>query len=128
MKEDDQVEDITTLTASPVSVTKVVVPNATSISSTVGKETLDSCHVAEVTPRSPPLTFHVVARASPPLAPLASGIPPSSQLATPLALDDAKTWSHAGMISGPCGHEVSVAPPLAPFLTTDIADRNKKRN
>ena len=53
MEEDDQVEDITTLMAPPVSATEVVVPNATPVSSIVGKETLDGCHVTEVTPPSP---------------------------------------------------------------------------
>jgi hypothetical protein len=86
MEEEDQVEDITALMALPVSATKVVVPSATPVSSTVGKETLDGCHTTEVTPPSPPLTFHVVARAPLPHALLASGFLRDSQLAAPLAL------------------------------------------
>jgi hypothetical protein len=69
VEEENQVEDITALTVPPISATEVVVPNATPISSIVGKETLDGYHVAEVTPPSPPLTFHVVIKAPPPLAP-----------------------------------------------------------
>ena len=87
---------------------------------------MDGYHVAEVTPPSPPLTFHVVPRTPPPFAPFALGIPPGSQLTTLLAPEVAETWSRAGMISGPRGHEVLVAPPLAPFFATDIADRSKK--
>jgi hypothetical protein len=73
MEEMDQLEDITALTAPPVFAIKVVVSITTPISSIVGKEILDGCHVAEVAPPSPHLTFHVVARAPSPLAPLASG-------------------------------------------------------
>jgi hypothetical protein len=101
VKEEDQVEDITALTAPPVSATEVLVPNATPVSSTFGKETLDSCHVTEVTPLSPLLTFHVVDRAPPPLAPLALGFPQSSQLAAPLAPDVAEIGDHIGVIPGP---------------------------
>ena len=126
MEEEDQVEDITALTTPPVSTIEVVVPNTTPVSSIVGKETLDGCHVAEVTPPSPLLTFHVIARAPPPLAPLMPGIPPDSQLATPLAPDVTETGSRAGVISRPRGYEMSVAPPLAPSLAIDRVDRNKK--
>ena len=56
-EEVDQVEDIMALTAPPVSTTEVVVLNATPVSSTIGKETLDGCHVAEVTPPSPAMAF-----------------------------------------------------------------------
>ena len=106
-------EDITTLTTSHVSIIEVVVSNATPVSSIVGKENQDGCHVAEVTPPSPPLTFHVVGRLQPPLAPLAS--------------DVAETKSRAGVIPKPRGHEVSVMLPRAPVLATNRADRNKKR-
>ena len=57
MEEEDHVEDIMALTAPPVSATEVVVPNATPASFTVGKETLDGSHVAEVAPPGPPITF-----------------------------------------------------------------------
>jgi hypothetical protein len=50
LEEEDQVEDITTLTAAPVYATQVVVPNATPVSSIVGNEILDGCHVVEVSP------------------------------------------------------------------------------
>jgi hypothetical protein len=104
------VENITVLTAPPISTIKVVVPNATLVSSTVGKETLDECHMTEVTPPSLPLTFHVVGR-----APLASTFPQSSQLAAPLALDFAEIGDHVGVISEPNGHKVSVPSPRAFF-------------
>ena len=126
VEEEDQVEDITALTAPPISATEVVVPNATPISSTIGKETLDGCHVARVTPPSSPMTFHVVSRAplAPPLAPeFTSGGP----LATPRTPDFTKTGDHVGMIPAPNAHDVQVAPPLAPFLATDRADRNEKQ-
>ena len=48
-EEVDHVVDITAITALPVSNTEVLVPNATPVSATVGEETLDDCHVAEVT-------------------------------------------------------------------------------
>ena len=71
MEEDEnQLEDITAFTAPPVSAIEVMVSNATPVSSIVGEETLDGCHVAEVIPPSPPLTFHVIVRAPPPLAPV----------------------------------------------------------
>jgi hypothetical protein len=127
VEEDDQVEDITALTAPPVSATEVVVPNATPISSAVGKETLDGCHVAEVTPPSPAMAFHVVAQDPPPLAPLAPGCPSDSQLSTSLAPDIAKTVDYVGVIPGPDGHEVSVPPPRAPSLATDRADCHEER-
>ena len=99
----------------PVSATKVVVPVATLVSSTVGEETLDGCHVADVTPPSPTVAFHVVARDPPPLALLAPGFPP----------DVAETVDRVGVIPGPDGHEVSVPPPRAPSLATDRADRHE---
>ena len=103
MEKKDQVEDITALTTPHVSAMEEVVSTTTPVSSTGGKETMDGCHVAEVTPLSPPLTFHVVARALLPLAPLTLEIPPSSQLGTPLAPDVAETGSRAGVIIGPLG-------------------------
>jgi hypothetical protein len=119
VQEVDQMKDITTLTAPPISTTKVVVPNAIPISSTVGKETLDGCHVEEVTPPSLPLTFHVVVTALPPLASLAPELSRSCPLAAPLATNFAEIGDHIGVILGPNGHEVSVL--------TDKADRSKKR-
>jgi hypothetical protein len=85
VEEEDHVEDITALTAPPIFAAKVVVPNATPVSSTVGNETLDDCHVVEITLPSPPLIFYVVVRALPPLAPLAPGFPSDSQLTTTYA-------------------------------------------
>ena len=120
-------EDITAFTAPLVISTKIVLPNATPVISTVGKETMDGCYVAEVTPPSPPLTFHVVVKAPLPLAPLAPEIPPGSQLAIPRAPDVAKTGSRPGVILGPRGHKVLVAPLHAPSLAIDNADRRKKR-
>ena len=61
VKEVDQVEDITALTAIHVSATEVVVSNITLVFSTVVEETLDVWHVAEETPPSPTMAFHVVA-------------------------------------------------------------------
>jgi len=104
-----------------------VVPNATLVSSTVGKDTLDGCHVAEVTPPSPPLAFYVIASASPPLAPLAPGFPSDNQLAAPLAPDFAETGDHVRVNPEADGHEVLVPPPHAPFFAMDRADRSKKR-
>jgi hypothetical protein len=78
VEEKDQVEVITKLTAPPVSVNEVVVLNATPVSCTAGKKILDGYHVVEITPPSPPLTFHVVVRAPPPLASLALGFPQDS--------------------------------------------------
>ena len=126
MKKKNQVEDITALTAPPVFTTKVVVPNATSASSTVGKETHDGNHVAEVAPPSLPLIFHVVSRA--PLAPpLALGFKPNGPLAPPRSPDFAETCVHTGVILGPNAHDVQVAPPFAPFLTTNRVDRSERR-
>ena len=140
MAEENQVEDIQALTASLVSVTEVVVPNATLASSTVEKETLDGSHVAEVAPRSPPMTFHVVSRAplAPPLAPeftpggplstpRAPEFQPGGLMATPRALDVAETGDHVEVIPVPNAHEVQVAPPLAPFLATNSADLSERR-
>ena len=84
VEEEDQVEDITALIAPLVSATKVVNLNATPVSSTVGKETLDGGHVAEVTPPSPPMTFHVVSR-TPLTPPLGLELAPSGPLSTPRA-------------------------------------------
>jgi hypothetical protein len=88
------------------------------VSSVVGKETLDNCHVAEVTPPSPVMAFHVVGQDLPPLASLALGFPP----------DVAEVGDHVGVIPGPNGHEVPVTPPRAPFLATDSADRSKNES
>ena len=95
--------------------------------------------MAEVTPPSPPMTFHVVSRAplAPPLAPeFTPGGPlstpralefqPGGLLAAPRAPDVAETGDHVGMISAPNAHEVQVAPPLAPFLETNSADRSER--
>jgi hypothetical protein len=90
-----------------------VVSNATLVSSTVENETLDGCHVAKVTLASLSLTFHVVVRVLPPLAPLAP--------------DFVKTMDHIGVSPKPNGHEVPVPPPRAPFLATDRAGNNVKR-
>jgi hypothetical protein len=83
--------------------------------------------VAEVTPPSPAVAVHVVARDPPPLAPLAPEFPLDSQLSAPLAPDVAETVDHVGVIPGPNGHKVSVPPPRAPSLATDRADRREKR-
>ena len=117
MEEVDQVEDITTLTVPPVSATEVVVSITTLVSSTVGEETLDGCHVADGTPPSLAVAFHVVTWDSPLLALLAPGSP----------LDVAGTVDHVGVIPGPEGHEVSVPPPLVPLLAIDSADRREKQ-
>ena len=136
VEEKDQVEDITALTAPPVSATEVMVPNATPVASTVGKETLDGCHVAKITPPNPPMTFHVVSRA--PLAPpLALEFMSGGLLSTPRALEFqpggpralgvAETGEHVGVIPAPSTHEVQVAPSRAPFLATNRADRIERR-
>jgi hypothetical protein len=127
MEEEDQVEDITALMAPPISAIKVVDPNAIPVSSTIGKKTLDGCHVAKVTPLSPRLIFHVVCRAPPPLASFAPGFPRDNQLAAPLAPDFAETGDHIGVIPGSNGHEVPAAPPRAPFLAMDRASCSKKQ-
>ena len=75
MEEVDQVEDITALTVPPVSATEVVVSIATLVSSTVGEEALDGCHVANVKPPSLAVAFHVVTWDLPPLALFAPGFP-----------------------------------------------------
>ena len=69
----------------------------------------------------------MVARDSLPLALLAPGFPPDSQLSAPLAPDVAETVDHVGVIPGPDGHEVSVPPPRAPSLATDRVDRREER-
>jgi hypothetical protein len=54
MEEEDRVENITVLTTPPVSANKVVVPNATPVSSTVGNDTLDGkCNTTEPSPHIP---------------------------------------------------------------------------
>jgi hypothetical protein len=127
VEEEDQVEDITALVAPPISATEVVVTNVTPVSSTVGKETMDGCHVAVVTPLSHAMAFQVVARDPPPLAPLALGFLLDSQLAASFAPDVAEVGNHVGIIPRPNGHEVLVAPPRAPFLATDNVDRSEKQ-
>jgi hypothetical protein len=126
----DQVEDITTITvvmAPPVSVTEEVVSIATHVSSTVGEESLDGRHMAEVTPPSPTMAFQMVARDPPPLALLAPGFPPDSRMSVALAPNVAETVDHVGVIPKPDGHEVSVPPPRVLSLTTDRADRCEER-
>jgi hypothetical protein len=125
VEEVDQVEDIMAITALPVSTTEVLVPITTPVSSTVGKETLDSRHVAEVIPPNPTMAFQMVAQDPPPLAIFAPGFPPDNQLSAPLAPDVAETVDHVGVIPGPDGHEVSVPPPRVPSLATDRADRHE---
>ena len=127
MKKVDQVKDITALTAPPVSATEVVVLNATPVSTTVGEETRNDCHMAEVTTPSLATDVQVVARDLPPLAILAPGLPPDNQLSAPLAPDVAETADHVGVIPGPDGHKVSVPPPRAPSLAIDSADRHEER-
>ena len=124
-EEVDQVEDITAITALPVSTTEVLVPNATPVSAAVGEETLGDCHVAEVSTPILATDFQVVARDPPPLAILAPGFPPDNQLSAPLAPDVVETVDRVGVIPGPDGPEVSVPPPRAPSLTMDRADRHK---
>jgi hypothetical protein len=119
------VEDITSLTVPPVSATKVVVPIVTLLSSTVREESLDGCHVTEITPLSPAMAFQMVARDPPPVALLAPRIQPDIQLPAPLAPNVADTVDHVGVIPEPDGHEVSVPPPRAPSLAMDRADRQK---
>ena len=146
VEEEDQVEDIMVFTAPPVSATEVVDLNATPVSSTVGKETLDGGHVAKVTPPSPSMTFHVVSRAplAPPLAPefmpggpLSTSLAPSGPLSTPRAPefqpggplaashapDVTETRDHVGVIPAPNAHKVQVAP----FLATNSADRSERQ-
>ena len=60
--------DITAITALHVSSSEVVVPNATSVSATVGEETHDDGHMVEVSPLSLVMTSQVVTRDPPPLA------------------------------------------------------------
>jgi phosphoribosylanthranilate isomerase len=122
VEEVDQVEDITAITALPVSTTEVLVSNATPVSATVGEKTLDDCHVAEVTTPSLVTDFQVVVRDPPPLPILAPGFSPDNQLSAPLAPDVAETVDHVGVISEPNGHEVSMPPPRAPSLATDKTD------
>ena len=121
----DQVEDITAITALHVFTTEMVVPNATPVSATVGEETQDDGHMAEVTPPSLTMTFQVVVLDPPPLAILAPGVPPDSHLSAPLAPDVAEAVDRVGVIPGLDGHEVSVPPPCAPSLATDRVDRHE---
>jgi hypothetical protein len=62
VEEVEEVEEITAITVPPISATEEVVPVATPISSTVGEESLDGRHVAEVTPPSPIMAFQMVVR------------------------------------------------------------------
>ena len=124
-EEVDQVEDITMITVLPVPTTEVLVPNATPVSATVGEETPDDCHAAEVTTPSLVTDFQVVAWDSPPFAILAPGFPPDNRLSAPLAPDVVETVDRMGVILGPDGHEVSVPPPRAPSLATNRADRHE---
>jgi hypothetical protein len=127
VEEVEQVEDITAITGPPVSTTEEVVPIATLVSSTVGEESLDGRHLAEVTPPSPTMAFQMVVRDPPPFALLAPGFSPDNQLFASLAPDVAETVDRMGVIPGPNGHEVSVPPPCAPSLVTDRADRREER-
>ena len=126
-EEVDQVEDITVITALPVSIIEVVIPNATHVSTTVGEEVQENNHMAEVTPPSVATAFQVVARDPPPLAILAPGFPPDNQLSAPLAPNVVEAVNRVGVIPGPDGHEMSVSPLCAPSLTTDRADRHEGR-
>ena len=120
----DQVEDITAITALHVFTTEMVVPNATPVSATVGEETQEDSHMAEVTPPSLVTAFQMVAREPPPLASLVPEFPPDNQLSAPLVPNIAETADRVGLISGPNGHEVSVPPPRASSLATNRADRH----
>ena len=124
-EEVDQVEDITAITALPVSTTNVLVSNATPVSATIGEETLDDCHVAEVTTLSLATDFQVVVRDPLSLAILAPGFPPDNQLSAPLAPYVAETVEHVGVIPESDGHEVAVLPPRVPSLATDRADHHE---
>ena len=112
-EEVDQVEDITAITTLQVSTLEVVVPNATIVSATVGKETQEDGHMAEVTSPSLAMTVQVVARDPPLLAIIAPGFPPDSQLSAPLATDVAEAVDRVGVIPGPDGHDVLVPPSRA---------------
>jgi hypothetical protein len=57
VEEVEQMEDITAIVVPSVSATEEVVSIATPVSSTVGGESLDGRHVAEVTPPSPTMAF-----------------------------------------------------------------------
>ena len=109
----------------PVSATEEVVPNITPVSATEGEETLNSCLVAEVTPLSTATAFHVVTWDPPPLAIIAPGFPPNSQLSAPLAPDVEETVDRVGVILEPNGHEMSVPPLCALSLATNRADRRE---
>ena len=121
----EHVEDITAITALKDSTSEVVVPNATLVSATVGKEHQGVDHMAEVTPPKLTTDFQVVARDPPPLAILAPEFPPSKQLSAPLAPEVAEAADRVGVIPGPVGHVVSVSPPRIPSLATDRADRHE---
>ena len=126
-EEVDQVEDITVITALQVSTSEVVVPNSTPVFATVGKETQEDGHMAEVTPPNFAMTFQVVARDPPdPLAIFAPRFPPDSQLSSPLAPDVADAVDRVGVISGPDRHDMSVPSPRVPSLATDRADRHER--
>ena len=81
--------------------------------------------MAEVTPPSLAMTFQVVTRDPPPLAILAPGFPPDSQLSVPLTPDVAEAMERVGVIPGPDGHDVSKPPSRVPSLTTNRADRHE---
>ena len=106
----------------------MVVPKATPVSATVGKESQWVGHMAEVTPPSLTTDFQVVDRDPPPLAILAPEFPPGNQLSAPLAPDVADAVGRVGVIPGPDGHEVSVPPPRISSLATDRADRHEGRS
>ena len=72
-------EDITAITALKDSTSEVVVPNATPVSATVGKEHQGVGHMAEVTPPKFTTDFQVVVQDPPPLAILALEFPPGNQ-------------------------------------------------
>jgi hypothetical protein len=67
----------------------------------------------------------MVARDPPPLAILAPGFPPNSQLSARLAPDVAEKVDHMRVIPRLNGHEVSVPPPHVPSLATDRVDRHE---
>ena len=121
-EEVDQVEDITTITTLHVSTSEVVVPNATPVSATVGEETQDDGHMAEVTPPSLTMTFQVVVMDPPPFAILAPGVPPDSHLSAPLAPDVAEAVDRVGVT---LGYDVSMPPPV--FHLWQWTERTAKR-
>ena len=97
-EEVDQVEDFTAITALPVSIIEVVIPNATHVSATVGEEIQENNHMAEVTPPSVVTAFQVVASDPPPLAIHAPGFPSNNQLSALLAPNVAEAVNRVGVI------------------------------